>query len=232
MKTCIILPTCLLWRCDNPFYVAYATVMATDKNYTEFFLSQKEKGNEVVLDYSPKIPRGIPDLDFYQATIEALQPSKVILPGIDYDWKSTADLGKALISRLKKKLPLIEWVGLLEGRDNNSLKESYRNLPIGVSLVALPSSLEKLARREEIVRDLSIRERVVFLEIFGNPYEEVPPPTVSYFCTSFPVRLALDQRLLKEYLPAPPVLDFSIPKEEIDIHLVGAEIKEYLEILR
>lgn len=230
MQLSVILPTCLLKYCANPFYVAYATIMVQDSNYAAFFKSRISAGDRVFLDYSPEIPRHRPDLGLFKSVIETLEPSTIVLPGVEYDWQSTVFLANDLIKKLGYS-GKYKWIGLVEGTDFSSLSKCYVAIHGLVDAIALPSSLEKIARREEIIRDLQIDKPVYYAEIFKDPNEERPPENVEGLWTSFPVRLALDHRTLDELLPSPPPLNFLIPKSELDVNLVRSIVQDYSEAL-
>jgi len=152
----------------------------------------------------------------------------IILPSSDYSCDRTVDLVKALLrrGRLKQKL-----IGVVQGINLEALQECYNFLSNYCDIIGLPSPLEIIARREEIARDLVIKERLLYIEVYSNPFEEVPPKGSLGICTSYPVRLAVDMRKLHEYIPTPSSLDFNLPKGSIVGDLLKRNIEEYMEVI-
>jgi len=225
----IILPTSLLSYCENPFYVCYAEVAARDKTYLAFFKERRLKGSSVVLDYSPRLPRARVDFEVLVDIHRKLNPTSLVLPGVDYSDKKTIEWAQAFV-RKYGKLVQSHWIGLLEGLDLESLDRCRKALISLTDVLGLPCSLEKIARREEIIRDLGITEPTLYLEVLGDPVAETPTGQSSLgICTSYPVRLAVDFRTFREHKPTPPSLDFGVSKVALDLGLVRSNIEEYLE---
>lgn len=204
--------------------LCYATLLC-NKRYYDYF---REKEGLVVLDYSPNLPRNVDVLE-YQHWIQQFKPKLVILPSVDYSAEKTVALSKSFLEQVKVKHP----VGVIQGHNLDTLSACYLFLRNYCELIALPSPLETIARREEIARDLGIKEKLLYLEVYKNPYEEVPPEGAVGICTSFPIRLAQNLRRLSEFelnMKIPPPLDFF--KEELVGELARDNIQEYLEVIK
>ena len=201
--------------------LCYASLLGNE-NYLNFYRSRV---GEVILDTSPVLPRRI-DLDLLLRGIHLVKPKLVILPSIDYSCDRTIVAVQDFL-RLGK---VGYYVGVVQGLDLGSLRKCYKFLKKHCSIIGLPSPLETVARRDEIARDLHIKERLLYIEVYGDPYKEVPPASSLGICTSYPIRLAASLRKLSEYSPTPPPLDFD--KEDLIEGLVEGNIKEYLEVVR
>lgn len=219
MRVGIIAP--IKYQNLNPsdLFVCYASLL-TNRAYRDFFTGRE---GTIILDYSASLPREH-DLDRMIWGIKLIRPSLVVLPSVDYSYARTNYLVEVFLYGRKFKQELI---GVLQGVDLESLNKCYSLLRDNCSIIGLPSPLETIARREEIIRDLGVKEKVIYLEVHSNPYEEVPPSTSLGICTSYPVRLAADLRRLSEFSPTPPPLNFY--KENLVVELIEKNIREYVE---
>ena len=221
MQIGIISPTRYLKYCTTRLNLCYSTLLS-NTTYLSFYKSLE--GN-VILDYSPKLPRKCNPFELSWG-VEQLKPTYVVLPSVDYSSDRTISIVKDFLTLSRFK----ELIGVVQGTDLDSLSSCYKFLRGYSSIIGLPSPLETIARREEIVRDLGIKEKVLYIEVYANPYEEIPPPDSLGICTSLPLRLASDLRKLSEFSPTPPPLDFS--KKDLLEELAKANIEEYLEAVR
>lgn len=220
MQVGLVAPIRYLHLCSTGFYLCYADLLS-NKAYLEFY---KRKEGTIVLDFSPKLPRRA-NLDVLLEGVKLIKPTMVVLPSIDYSSSKTVSLAREFLGRSKFK----QLIGVVQGLNLDTLNECYQFLRNYCSTIGLTSPLETIARRDEIIRDLRVKERVLYIEVYSNPYEEVPPVNSVGICTSFPVRLAADYRKLSEFSPTPPPLDFN--KEEIVEELAVANIEEYLGVI-
>lgn len=220
MHVSIVLPTKYLKLNSSGFKLCYASQLV-DQKYLNYF----EGEDRVVLDTSPELPRKV---DYYLLAwgIKRVNPSIVILPSIDFSAEKTIEAVAGFLSHHKPKY----CVGVVQGLDLDSLSSCYEFIKDYCGIIGLPSPLETIARRDEIIRDLHIKEKVLYIEVYKNPYEEVPPKNSMGICTSYPVRLAADLRKLSEYSPTPPPLDFG--KRDLIEDLARANVEEYLEVIK
>ena len=221
MQVGIIVPIKYLNLSTTKLHLCYATLLSS-KAYLNFY---KDKEGTIILDYSPSLPRR-QDLGRLLAGIKLVQPSYVVLPSVDYSSSRTISLVKDFLRLSKFK----QLVGVVQGLDLDTLRECYNFLRNYCSIIGLPSPLEKIAKRDEIIRDLAIKEKVLYLEVYSNPFEEMPPTNSFGICTSFPVRLAANLRKLVEYFPTPSPLDFY--KGNLVEGLVKANIEGYIELVK
>lgn len=205
----------------SSFYVCYASLLGGSE-YLNFFTSSRKP---ILLDYSPNLPRGY-DIGAYCTAIKLIKPKVVVLPSADFSYSRTVKLVEASLEVFKLSQNL---VGVVQGLDLDSLSKCYSFLRSRCSIIGLPSPLETVARREEIIRDLGIKEKVVYIEVYSNPYEEIPPNSTLGIYTSYPTRLAANLRKLGEFKPTPPPLDFS--SSNLVEELITKNSKEYFELL-
>lgn len=219
MRISVITPVKYQELNPSNLYVCYASHLA-DKLYRSFFTN---KEGTIILDYGPKLPRRF-DLHEMYSSIELIKPSIIVLPSVDYSYPRTNDLVEVFLRRKRFKQKLI---GVVQGLDLYTLNKSYSFLRDKCNIIGLPSPLETVARREEIIRDLGIKEKTIYIEVHANPYEEIPPTDSMGIYTSYPVRLAANLRTLSEYEPTPPPLDFF--RENLVEELVERNIEDYVE---
>lgn len=228
MKVSIISPTSLLTEVENSFYLCYGEVVLRSQEYAAFFATKVHQGKIVILDFSALLPRSSVGLELLWKAYELIRPSSLVLPGVDFSWKNTLAASQSFIQSYGNKVKS-RLIGLVEGYDQDTVRKCYLGISELCGVIGLPCSLEKVARREEIVRDLGITQPTIYLEILGNPLSETIPKSSLGICTSYPIRLAHDYRRLSEFIPAPSPLNFYAPKERFDLELVKSNIDEYLE---
>jgi hypothetical protein len=184
----------------------------------------------IILDSSPFLPRVTRTHDSLIEGMHLLNPEIVILPSIDFSWNRTADIDREFVQQYSRDLP--DTVGMLQGTNLDSLQRSYNSLRGLCDIIGLASPLEKIARRAEIVRDLEITEPVLYLEIYLNPMEEIPPIGSVGICTSYPLRLAADLRKLEEYYPTPKPLNFYLPEGKLITQFADDNTRDYLNLFK
>ena len=226
MEAALIAPIEYLHYCTTNTLVCYSKFLS-NKKYRDFFLKARVEGRRIILDSSPSLPRSSHTLDLLLSGIGVVNPDIVVLPSVDFSYPRTVSLVRDF-SREYTSLP--ETIGLLQGTDILSLEKCYLGIRGYCDYIGLSSPLEKIAKRQQLIKDLGIREPVIYLEVFSNPYEELPPKD-SVICTSFPIRLAEGLRYLKDYYPTPPALDFEMPAGRLISEIADKNVKEYLDYL-
>ena len=221
MKTGIVAPINYLNYSTAP-YLVYAEFLTSSK-YLNYYRSKP-----VLLDTSPVLPRKS-NLEVLLEGVRLLKPKRIILPSKDYSPRNTIGLVQSFLREYRGSGELI---GVLQGLDLDSLLVCYNFLRDICGIIALPSVLEKIAGREEIIRDLGVKEPVLYIEVSSNPYREIPPKNSLGICTSYPIRLARDLRELEEYRVTPPPLDFYIPDGKLIEELVESNIEEYTKVVQ
>jgi hypothetical protein len=228
MKVGIIAPINYL-EYSSPPYLVYAKFITSNK-YLNYYRSKLGTAT-MLLGTSPVLPREN-NLEVLSRAIKLLNPNKVILPSKDFSCKNTVNLVEEFLRKFRD-FSAECLIGVLQGLDLDTLGKCYTFLKEVCGIIGLPSVLEKIARRDEIIRDLGIKEPTLYIEVFSNPYEEIPPVNSLGIITSYPIRLAQDLRELSEYrLRTPPPLDFHIPKGKLIEELVEGNIKEYVRVVR
>lgn len=228
MKIGIIAPINYLNLCITDLHLCYAGITHYPR-YLNYY-KQKSKSEVVILDSAPDLPRKYFPSETLFEVAKYILPAVVILPSVDYSWDRTVGISQSFYRKYQKKLKS-KLVGILQGVDLASLSRCYSGLKEISDIIGLPSPLEKIARRDEIIRDLGITETTLYLEVYSNPFEEIPMGNTIGICTSFPVRLAQDLRELDEFIPTPPPLDFNLQEGKLLEELAIRNVKEYLEVV-
>lgn len=224
MNVGIISPVKYLSSCNKDFCLCYASLLWSEP-YREYYL---EFDGAMLLADSHVLPRR-PALDRLREGVKLLKPHYVILPSMDYSADKTITLTGSFLRSTKVRNP----IGVLQGYDLDSMLACYTFLKECCDLIALPSPLETVAKREEIARDLKITEQLLWLEVYKDPFEEKPPRDSLGICTSFPFRVAQVNKRLGEYAerPSTPViLDFFSTTIVDELAMENLEL--YLETLR
>jgi hypothetical protein len=222
MDVGIIAPISHLELCNTNLNLAYA-VFIRDTDYFKFYLGKPN----VVLDYSPELPRVVTDSKYALISgLKYLHPKYVVLPSIDYAWEKTLLLAKEVSEQVGDK-----GIGTLQGADLEGLYKCYKGLKQICSIIALPSSLELISSRSSIISELGIKEQVLYLEVYRSMQNEQPPENSLGICTSYPIRLAQDGRNLTHCSLVPRLLNFRLPKEQLDEELAKSNIQEYMNLV-
>lgn len=224
MKVGVISPIKYLNEFKTDILLCYSTLLVNRK-YLEFI---KNYSSLVILEYSPTLPRYI-NLSELENSLKLYNFQYVIMPSIDFSEQKTLALAKVFLKEFKVKYP----IGVIQGSSLDDMLSCYKFLRNHCEIIALPSPLEKIARRQEIARDLGIKEKLLWLEVFSDPYEEVPTDNAMGICSSFPWRVTQVNKKLGEFkLPpsTPLVLDFY--REDLVEKLARENVSKYMEAVR
>jgi len=221
MRVGIISPIQYLSKFTSKLNLCYASLL-NRRVYLDFF---SNIDGLVILEDSPILPRR-PNLARLEAGVKVLDPDCVILPSIDYSATKTIELVKSFLKRVSIK----RLIGVVQGYDIDSLQTCYNFLKEECELIALASPLETIAKRAEIARDLGLKEKVLWLEVYKNPYEEVPAKESIGICTSYPIRLAQVNKRLGEFRQKPgnPTL-LNFDKDDLLLELARENVRLYIE---
>jgi hypothetical protein len=220
MRVGIISPVKYLNMFPSKLNLCYASLLSK-KGYLDFC---HNTDGMLILEDSPQLPRK-PSMDRLEAAAKELKPAYVVLPSLDYSTPKTIELVKYFLSKTKIKKP----VGVIQGYDIDSLQTCYNFLKDKCEMFALASPLETIAKRAEIARDLGLKSNVIWLEVYKNPYEEIPTKESVGICTSFPLRLAQVHKRLGEFSlkpSTPTLLDFE--KTDLIEELASENVKLYI----
>jgi len=228
MKVAVISPIHYLSKyCTTSFQYCYSNLILESKTYCNFYKSRVGK-DTVILDSSPILPRSTYNPDLLYRAAKKLHPTAIVLPSSDFDTTKTILWAHDFLSKYKKKLGT-KFVGVLQGVNKASLKRCYLDFKGLCDIVALPEVNEGVGGRDWVLYNLDIKEPVIYLGVFTDPYKEVPLKAILGICTSFPLRLAYDFRRLDEFIPAPKPLDFRMRKEPVP-GLALTNLRRYLEL--
>jgi len=221
MRVGVISPVRYLSRFPSKLNLCYASLL-NRRIYLDFY---SKVDGLVILEDSPILPRR-PNLARLEAGIKALDPDYAILPSIDYSATKTIELVKSFLKRVRIK----KSIGVVQGYDIDSLQTCYNFLKDNCEVIALASPLETIAKRAEIVRDLGLRDKVLWLEVYKNPYEEIPAKESIGICTSFPIRLAQVNKRLGEFnqKPGNPTL-LNFDEGDLILELARENVRLYIE---
>jgi hypothetical protein len=217
--------------CCTSIAPCYAKYIVSNPNYLAYYKLKKTKGATLYLDTAPNLPRQS-NLQCLLSAAQQLRPQYTILPSKDYDYARTVGLSLTFIQMLEKTSIKSKCVGVLQGVDIGGINQCYKGLKDYVGVIGLPSVLETVAPRADIVRELGIYSPIVYIEVYANPNKETHSDKKTVMLTSFPIRLGLSARKLSEHSPTPRPLNYELPKGESLIKLAIENIKEYLEIVR
>lgn len=224
MRVAVINPIAYLQKSEPGPYYCYASLLLTSSVYYNFFA---RRGENTILDCSPALPRKA-DIDILNTGIKMVKPRYVVLPSVDYSSRRTVSLVKEFLRNNKSKF---EPIGVIQGHDIDSTYQCYTEIRMISSILALPSPLEKIGGRDELIRDMGIKERVAYIDIYSNPFREIPPADSFGIFTSYPARLAIELRGLTEYKPTPKTLDFFTKKDDVIDDLLSRNISDYRDAL-
>jgi hypothetical protein len=230
-KVAITLPEAFIHLSTKDMAVCYSSVLRHSSKYYDFF---KGYSGIIILDTSPSFIREC-NWKTLEWARDKIAVDYLLLPSIDYSAKKTIEIVDRYLEKWSDGEVSEEsnpYVGVLQGVSLSSLQECYNYLKKKVTTIALPSGLEKISRREEIVRDLKIDQLSLYLDIYKNPYEEVPPLSSLGIVTSWPLRLASVLRPMTDYYPTPPSVDLFSRYENLSEKIIEDNIKDYLDIVK
>ena len=228
LKVALVAPTkflgavCSKTRCQ----IVYAEIASRDPEYLKFYKERASEGHLVILDSSPIIPRKLGSLLQLKEVAQAIKPFAVVTPDVDLDTKTTIEY----YSSLKDYIPASKIICNIQGHNLEAVKLSYKEARNRCDILGLPMSLEKVIKREWLIRTLKVSKPCFYLEIYKDPREEVPAdPCVIGIATSYPFRLGVEGRSLSDLVPEPKPLDF---KQEALMrgNCVESNVEQYLEM--
>jgi len=230
MKVGIVAPIVALEKyCSlSPVQYCYSTLLSQSEKYYDYYRSRVAVGNIVILDFSPAIPRKFFDPDLLGKVAIDIKPTALVLPSCDYSMDRTLSWVYTFLERYSNLE--CKFIGVIQGVDKHSIKKCYREIYDSSSWIGLPSVLEKIDRRDKLVDYLEIDKPVVYIEVYANPIEEYPRDIrVTYFCSSYPIRLAYSLRKLNEPHPTPRPLDFFIQDLPL-AELADRNVEQFLHL--
>ena len=218
MKVAIIAPVELIERyCTTDVQYCIPRLLVDSDKYTEFYKQKRQDGNYVMLDIrKPGWRRQPEDYDIIKKALSLLTPTVTIYPSVMYNAQKTIEVAMQFIELFGSKL-----VGAvcLEGttiEEVESCRESIRP----IYTYALPSHIFSTTTSVRCEQPLIYIENHLKIEELDG--------LSGFLATSLPIRLGLLGRLVADYMPSPPSLDFFI-KEDPFPKVVERNIKDTIE---
>lgn len=199
MKVGIIAPISLLSKyCITPIQYCLPRLLVENKEYREFYLERKVKGNFIILDCKKLGWKRKPeDFKVIGKALTFFHPDTIVLPSVMYNWEGTIEIVNRFFKEFNK---IFTYAICLEGTSYEEVGKCLAELRKISPLVAIPSHIYKLWKGEEW------EGNVIYIENHLN-LDELDGLD-GCLVTSLPVRLGLEGRLLSDYLPSPPSLTF------------------------
>lgn len=208
MNPPIIVPTSLL-GCgpQTKVHLCYASVALVDEPYRSYYKNRSLKGEAVILDQSPVIPRSGLSWQTMRPVLEYIKPRAIVLPDWDYGKYKTIRLGLRFLDYLEEGHYQVKSIGTVQGVTLEDLWDCYSSMVGRVDVIGLPCGLEKIQSRNSLIVDFEIKKPVVFIETYDNFIKEKPThPNVDLYWSSFPYRLGLVGKDLSYTNRPPPEL--------------------------
>jgi hypothetical protein len=226
-----VVPTILLEKyCSGGgLQLCYASVAQKEERYLEFYADRSKKGDMVLLDHSPKVPRAPVSPDLLVEMIGRIGPRAVVLPNMDLTPEKTVSLSEAFVSEHAELTEEVEFIGMLQGYDMESLGWCSSRLAGMCEYLGLPASVEKVEKRHNVIEELGITNKAIYFEVYDDPTAEIPwDHNVIGIATSWPARLGIDLRPIDQYRPTPKPLNFALRGlTEEQGKFIDWNIKEY-----
>lgn len=199
------------------------SLFLASKKYKDFYLGEKAKKNEVILDCKRLGWKRTPEqFDVIQEVIFELQPDYVIAPSWMFNIEKTLSIFQEFMDEIV--LGHSHEIACLEGTNIKEVLELEKKLR-GNSF-AIPSHIYNTVLTS---KEMDWTKEYIFIENHRSCDELFGKKGI--LLTSLPLRLGLEGRLLSNYLPAPPSLDFHAEKDPYPM-IINSNIKEALKIYR
>jgi len=221
-------------HCGRGLQLCYAGVAAKDPKYLEFYKRASKKGDRVILDHSPKVPRSPAKEEVMVEMIGRIRPKYTVLPNYDFGRDKTIRAGRDFLEEYPYLRGETQFVGMLQGISVADIRECYRGLAGLCEVVGLSASMEKVSKRDTVIERLGIKEPVILFEIYRDPVGEVPlrVNNVIGIATSWPVRLGVELKYLGEKTATPRPLDFKMRDPgNVSQHLIKVNISEFRKLV-
>lgn len=241
MKVALVAPFRFMDRYENTgISCMYADQAARIPRYETWFLEKLAVGHQVILDYSPRIPRSyryIPNIDEYANLIHRVRPTFAVLPDVEFSHQKTIAVTDQFFLKFARSTPRIipqstKLVGMLHGTTDTEIKQCYKDMLVYCDVLGLAGSIEKIIPRSKLISSLRTKKPIIYFGIYKDPVREIPASkNVIGVVTSLPLRLAYCGRLLSEYNTSPKSLNFDMV-EESNPELAERNVKQFLEACR
>ena len=198
------------------YQVCKPTLILEDRPYRDFYIYRKEQRDYVVLDCSDTDPRdAVSPRSLLEAT-KILKPNLVVAPDYDVSSVKTANLTVPFLHTYGRDIRGmgISLLGMVQGVTLEQYLFCYRTISRLVDAIGLSRSMEVKIGRANFLKRIKTNKPIHLFGIHGNPEGELESlldldrDNLFGISTSLPVRLGFQCRLLDEYLPEPPQLDY------------------------
>ncbi len=198
------------------YQVCKPDLILESKLYRDFYIHRKEQRDYVVLDCSGSEPRKSVSGKVLLEAVMALKPNLVVAPDYDVSFVKTVELTLSFIRTHGKDIRDlgVGILGMVQGATLEQCLSCYKDICRLVDAVGLPRSIEVQVGRASFLKRLRTHKPIHIFGIHGDPERELEDLLdldrryLFGVSTSLPVRLGLQCRLLDEYTPEPPQLDY------------------------
>lgn len=198
------------------YQVCKPGLILESRTYRDFYIYRREQRDYIVLDCSDTEPRqSVPSGLLLEAT-KILKPNLVVAPDYDVSSVKTVELTVAFLQTFGEEVRSlgVKLLGMVQGANLEQCLFCYRNFSRLVDAVGLPRNIEVRIGRAKLLKRIRTGKPIHIFGIHGNPEVELDSlldlgrNNLFGVSTSLPVRLGLQCRLLDEYTPEPPQLDY------------------------
>lgn len=216
MEVGIIAPISMLEKyCKTRIQYFLPRLLEESQEYKKFYQNLPEGTIKIMDCRKPTWKREPEDLDLCKKGL-SFDPDYVILPSVTFDSGKTIKVAREYSRELKySKNKLITCV---EGTTKKEVLGCARELK-GFSGFAIPSHLYGICKKVSSRLTIYIENHLRYEELEGLD---------GILVTSFPVRLGLQGRLLSNYPPSPPSINFYEEENKYSI-LVEKNIEEFIK---
>ena len=223
MKVGIIAPIRMLDRyCTTSIQYCLARLLVESQEYRDFYLKRRDLGNIIILD-SKKVgswKREPEDSSIIEEALNIIEPDYFILPSWMFNQKRTISAIKAFPwlgdSRIGTQVACLEGTNI---EQVEALKETLQS-EMDTDSLAIPEHIQTFCKSVEC------HNAIIYLD--NHLRIEELDGLDGILVTSLPVKLGLQGRLLSDYLPSPPSLEFN-EEENGFPRVIERNIEELLE---
>jgi len=215
MKVGIIAPIESLKKyCITDIQYCIPNLIVSSKEYRDFYKEQEKKASLLVLD-TVKVgwKREPEDFGVVEKALSYINPTLIITPSYMYNLNKTIEVAEQFLTNFKPKMV----AGCLEGTTEKEVQVCSAALKeLGVNTKAIPAHILRI--KKEVKGNgptIYIDNHLTIKELDGLE---------GVLVTSLPIRLGLQGRLLSDYMPSPPLLNFY--EEDKFQEMIEKNIKE------
>ncbi|MBU1067412.1 hypothetical protein KKE60_06465 [Patescibacteria group bacterium] len=215
MKVGIIAPISSLRKyCKTEIQYCIPSLIVSSKEYRNFYKEQEKTASLLILDTAKVGWKREPEnFGVVEKALDYINPTLIITPSYMYNLNKTIEVVREFLTYFKPKMI----AGCLEGTTEKEVQACSSKLKnLGIATKAIPAHILRITK--EIVSNgptIYIDNHLTIKELYGLE---------GVLVTSLPVRLGLQGRLLSDYMPSPPLLNFY--EEDKFQEMIEKNIKE------